>query len=40
MAVFFAMDGYGLYVWVSYALTFAFVLGAALHSWRATRRSR
>ena len=33
MAEFFAMDGYGLYIWVSYVLTFAFVLGAALHSW-------
>ena len=40
MAEFFAMNGYGLYIWVSYVLTFGFVLGAALHSWRATRRSR
>ena len=40
MAEFFAMDGYGLYIWASYVLTFAFVLGAALHSWRATRCTR
>ena len=39
MAEFFAMDGYGLYIWTSYALTFAFLSGAGLHSWRATRRT-
>ena len=40
MSEFFAMDGYGLYIWVSYAATFAFLLGAGLHSWRATHQSR
>ena len=38
MADFFVMDGYGLYIWISYLLTVAFMLGAGLHSWRATRR--
>lgn len=39
MAAFLAMDGYGVYIWVSYTLAFAFVLGASLHSWRAARRN-
>lgn len=38
MAAFFAMDGYGIYIWASYGLTFAFLLGAGLHSWRAAKR--
>jgi len=38
MADFFFMDGYGLYIWLSYLLSFVFILGAALHSWRAARR--
>jgi len=38
MASFFAMDGYGLYIWISYGLTFAFVAGAGLSSWRSARR--
>ena len=29
MTSFLDMDGYGLYVWLSYALSFAFVIGAA-----------
>tara|TARA_A200000113_G_scaffold112367_1_gene100813 strand:- start:295 stop:432 length:138 start_codon:yes stop_codon:yes gene_type:complete len=34
MTSFLDMDGYGLYVWLSYALSFAFVIGAAAHTWQ------
>ncbi len=34
MTSFLDMDGYGLYVWLSYALSFAFVIGAAAHTWK------
>ena len=34
------MDGYGLYVWLSYALSFAFVIGAAAHTWQRARKHK
>ena len=39
MTAFFHMDGYVLYIWASYAIAFSFVLGAAVHSWMAARRT-
>tara|TARA_B100000900_G_C20418165_1_gene649785 strand:- start:173 stop:307 length:135 start_codon:yes stop_codon:yes gene_type:complete len=38
MTSFLDMDGYGLYIWLSYLLSFAFVIGAAAHTWRRTRQ--
>ena len=34
------MGGYGLYVWLSYALSFAFVIGAAAHTWQRARKHK
>ena len=40
MTSFLDMDGYGLYVWLSYALSFAFVIGAAAHTWQRARKHK
>jgi len=34
------MNGHGLYIWLSYALSFAFVIGAAAHSWQRARQHK
>jgi heme exporter protein CcmD len=40
MNSFLNMDGYGLYIWLSYALSFAFVIGTAAHSWQRARQHK
>lgn len=39
MRDFLTMGGYGLYVWPSYALAVAVLVGQALAAWRALRRA-
>ena len=40
MNAFFAMGGYGGYVWPSYAVTFVVLAAAVLFAWRGHARAR
>jgi len=40
MTSFLDMNGYGVYIWLSYALSFAFVIGSAAHSWQRERQHK